>query len=91
MRVWGSSKEVSLHLPATATSTLHTDTIDYVRGSDMLQLRRDPDNGLYDNLPGNRRGLHNALSAYKLDANTEPDPNIRRASAAAPHRNSFKF
>merc|ERR1719270_2835413 len=32
---WGSGSEISLHLPATATSTLHTDTIDYVRGTDI--------------------------------------------------------
>ena len=104
---WGTGSEISLHLPATATSTLHTDTIDYVRGTDIYN---DNTTMLYDNNPGNRRGLSQILSQYqktaslyseaspaalqlglvsaglnrsshdsstfKLDANTEPDPNI---------------
>ena len=48
---WGSGSEISLHLPATATSTLHTDTIDYVRGTDIYN---DSSAMLYDNNPGNR-------------------------------------
>ena len=99
---WGSGCEISLHLPATATSTLHTDTIDYVRGTDIYN---DSSTMLYDNNPGNRRGLTHILaqyqksssllssdtspatlqllsrgahnnSTYKLDSNTEADPNI---------------
>ena len=103
---WGSGSEISLHLPATATSTLHTDTIDYVRGTDIYN--DNSNTMLYDNNPGNRRGLSHILSqyqktqslysdntpmglvnglsglhrgphnnsTYKLDSNTEPDPNI---------------
>ena len=48
---WGSGSEISLHLPATATSTLHTDTIDYVRGTDIYN---ESSAMLYDNNPGNR-------------------------------------
>ena len=59
---WGAGSEISLHLPATATSTLHTDTIDYVRGTDIYNTG---DRGAeYDNNPGNRRGLSHILSHY---------------------------
>jgi len=115
MTVWGVSKEVTMHMPGTATSTLHTDTIDYVRGTDIYKLVSDgQESVMYENHPGNRRGLPNLLSntglqygssysgspntaspglplgvvglpgltgaptssTYKLDSNTEPDPNI---------------
>lgn len=111
MTVWGVSKEVSMHVPGTATSTLHTDTIDYVRGTDIYKLVSDAQESMiYENNPGNRRGLPNILSqyessysgspqtnspalplgivglpglsgahsnsTYKLDSNTEPEPNI---------------
>jgi len=63
MTVWGVSKEVSMHMPGTATSTLHTDTIDYVRGTDIYKLVSDAqDSIMYENHPGNRRGLPNILS-----------------------------
>ena len=60
---WGSGSEISLHLPATATSTLHTDTIDYVRGTDIYS--HDNSAMMYDNNPGNRRGLSHILSQYQ--------------------------
>ena len=60
---WVSGSEISLHLPVTATSTLHTDTIDYVLGADIYntgehgtEVRQQP--------------------LYKMDTNSEPDPII---------------
>lgn len=30
MTMWGAGRDISLHLPGTATSTLHTDTLDFI-------------------------------------------------------------
>lgn len=63
MNMWGRGSEISLHLPDTATSTLHTDTIDYVRGTDIYKMSDDSE-VLYDNNPGNRRALSQILGKY---------------------------
>ena len=68
---WGAGSEISLHLPATATSTLHTDTIDYVRGTDIYNTG---DRGEYDNNPGNRRGLSHILSHYNKTNSLYSEP-----------------
>ena len=63
MNMWGRGSEISLHLPDTATSTLHTDTIDYVRGTDIYKTSEDSE-VMYDNNPGNRRALSQILGQY---------------------------
>ena len=69
---WGAGSEISLHLPATATSTLHTDTIDYVRGSDIYNTGER--GGEYDNNPGNRRGLSHILAQYSKTNSLYSEP-----------------
>ena len=63
INMWGRGSEISLHLPDTATSTLHTDTIDYVRGTDIYKTSEDSE-VMYDNNPGNRRALSQILGQY---------------------------
>ena len=63
INMWGRGSEISLHLPDTATSTLHTDTIDYVRGTDLYKMPEDSE-VMYDNNPGNRRALSQILGQY---------------------------
>ena len=63
INMWGRGSEISLHLPDTATSTLHTDTIDYVRGTDIYKTSEDSE-VTYDNNPGNRRALSQILGQY---------------------------
>jgi len=73
MTVWGAGREVSLQLPATATSTLHTDTINFIRGQDYLykQQLSAADRELYENMPGNRRGLTEAVNKQSLPSNSQ--------------------
>ena len=78
---WGAGSEISLHLPATATSTLHTDTIDYVRGTDIYGTG---DRGEYDNNPGNRRGLSHILSHYNKTNSLYSEPGAQHAHSQIP-------
>ena len=73
---WGAGSEISLHLPATATSTLHTDTIDYVRGTDIYNTGEASQ---YDNNPGNRRGLPHILSHYNKTNSLYSDPGAQHS------------
>ena len=53
-----------MHRPGTATSSLHTDTIDYVKGTDIYKLVSDAQESMmYEKNPCNRRGLPNMLSS----------------------------
>ena len=70
MARWGRGSEISLHLPDTATSTLHTDTIDYVRGPVVSESERTV---MYDNNPGNRRALSQILGQYN---SYRPEPGL---------------
>merc|ERR1719284_1012187 len=65
--------QVSLQLPATATSTLHTDTINFIRGQDYLykQQLSAADRELYENMPGNRRGLTEAVNKQSQPSNSQ--------------------
>ena len=63
INMWGRGSEISLPLPDTATSPLHTDTIDYVRGTDIYKTSEDSE-VMYDNNPGNRRALSQILGQY---------------------------
>lgn len=85
MTVWGVSKEVSMHMPGTATSTLHTDTIDYVRGTDIYKLVSDAQESMmYENHPGNRRGLPNMLSQAGLQYGSNYSGSPQTASPGLP-------
>ena len=51
MTVWGSGQDLSLHLPETATSTLHTDTLSYIpANTNIYKTKVDQNMVAYVNL-----------------------------------------
>jgi len=55
MTVWGAGQDLSLHLPETATSTLHTDTLSYIpANTNIYKTKVDQNMVAYVNLNPNR-------------------------------------